>query len=77
MWNATYEYFSGCTAKPTSSTVHWFCQIRASKSSDAAPTGIKGDTWRHHQGCIKAKQLHEECVAIKLKYEELVHFSPN
>jgi hypothetical protein len=77
MWYSTYGGFSGCTSKPPSSMVHWFCHIGSSKSSDAAPMGIIGDTWRHHHGCVKTKQLHEECVAIKLKYEELVHFSPN
>jgi hypothetical protein len=77
MWYSTYGGFSGCTSKPPSSTVHWFYQIRASKYSDAALTEIRGDMWHHHQGCVKAKKLHEECVAIKLKYEELVHFFPN
>jgi hypothetical protein len=77
MWYATYRGLSGCTSKPPSSTVHWFCRIGSSKSSNAAPTGIRGDTLRHHHGCVKMKQLHEECVAINLKYDELVHFSPN
>lgn len=30
----------------------------------AVLAGIRGDTWHHREGCVKAKQLCVECVAI-------------
>jgi hypothetical protein len=38
--------------------------------------GIGGGMWHHNEGCIEAKQLHVECVAIRSKPQELVYFSP-
>jgi hypothetical protein len=36
-----------------------------SKSGGLVTMVIGGDTGLHREGCIEAKQLHEECVAIK------------
>jgi hypothetical protein len=33
----------------------------------AVPTGIRGDTWHHHGGCVEAKQLRVECVDVRSK----------
>jgi hypothetical protein len=38
---------------------------------------IKDDTWHHLEGCVKAKQLHEECVTVRSTHQELVHFAPH
>ena len=35
-----------------------------------------GGTWRHHESCVKAKQSHEELVAIGLTDLKLDHFVP-
>jgi hypothetical protein len=39
------------------------------------PTRIRGGTWHHHEGCIEAKQLRVERVAVRSISEELVHFA--
>jgi hypothetical protein len=31
------------------------------------PVGIRGGTWHHREGCIKAKQLCVEHVAVRSK----------
>lgn len=36
---------------------------------------IRGNTWYHHGGCVKAKQLCEECVVIRSKLQELGRFA--
>jgi hypothetical protein len=46
-------------------------------SSVAVSVGIGGGTWRHHEGCIEAKQLHVEHVAVRSISQELVHFAPD
>jgi hypothetical protein len=30
--------------------------------------GIRGDTWCHYRGCVKVKQLREDCVTAKSKF---------
>jgi hypothetical protein len=40
----------------------------------AIPNGIKDVTWSHHEGCVKAKQLHEVSVTVRSLGWELVHF---
>jgi hypothetical protein len=39
-------------------------------------TGIRGDTWHHHEGSVKAKQIQVEHVAVRSKFQKLVHFAP-
>ena len=29
---------------------------------------IRGDTWCHHGGCVKVKQLREDCVTARSKF---------
>jgi hypothetical protein len=41
----------------------------------AVPARIGGDTWCHHNGCVKEKQLRVERVAVRSKSQELVHFA--
>jgi hypothetical protein len=38
-------------------------------------TGIICGTWCHHIRCVEAKQLRVEHVAVKSKFQELVHFA--
>jgi hypothetical protein len=40
-----------------------------------SPSLIRGVTWHHWEGCIEAKQLHVERLAVKCILQELVHFS--
>jgi hypothetical protein len=44
-----------------------FAKFRPQNSMAAVPMGIGGGTWHHNEGCIKAKQLRVEHVAIGLK----------
>jgi hypothetical protein len=52
-----------------------FDRVWLQNSAVAVPVAIRGGTWRHHEGCVKAKQLHVERVAIISKSQELIHFA--
>jgi hypothetical protein len=54
----------------------WFRQVWASKSSGVVLVGIKSGMWRNRKGCVEAKQLREECVAVRYISYELIHFAP-
>jgi hypothetical protein len=45
-------------------------------SAVAVSVGIRGGTWRHHEGCAEAKKLCVERVAVRSKHQEMVHFAP-
>jgi hypothetical protein len=68
--------FCGWASKPPSAIDGRFYWLWASKLSGAGQEGIEGGTWRHHEGCIKAKQLHVNHVAVRCIFQELVHFAP-
>jgi hypothetical protein len=38
---------------------------------------LDGNIWCHHGGCVKAKQLCEDCVTVRSKFQYLVHFPPS
>jgi hypothetical protein len=44
-----------------------FDRVWASKLGGAVLVGIGGSPWRHNEGCIEAKQLRVECVAVRSK----------
>jgi hypothetical protein len=52
-----------------------FDRVRPQNSVMAVPTGIRGGTWRHREGCVKVKELRVERVAVRSKSQELVHFA--
>jgi hypothetical protein len=70
------EYATHAGPKPPDAMEGWFRQIWASKSGGAILAGIEGGIWHHREGCVEAKQIHEECVAIRCVFQELVHFTP-
>jgi hypothetical protein len=45
----------------------WVLLSLASKLGGAVPVGIREDMWHHHEGCIEAKQLLVERMAVKPK----------
>jgi hypothetical protein len=67
---ATYGGFGNWSSKPPSVIVHIFRQVWASKPGSAISEGIRGDMW--HQ----VKQLREDRVTVRSKFQELVHFAP-
>jgi hypothetical protein len=74
------RYSRGLVVDPRKNThryIWWvFDRVWPQNLAVAVLVGIRGGTWRHHGGCIEAKQLRAECVAIRSKSQELVHFSP-
>jgi hypothetical protein len=44
-----------------------FAEFGPQNSEVAVPVGIGGNTWHHNEGCIKAKQLRVERVAVGSK----------
>jgi hypothetical protein len=42
-----------------------FHRVGPQNSAVAIPTRIIGGMWRHHEGCVEAKQLHEECMLVR------------
>jgi hypothetical protein len=44
-----------------------FAEFVSQNSAAEVPEGTDGGTWRHSEGCFKAKQLHVERVAVGLK----------
>jgi hypothetical protein len=52
-----------------------FDRVWPQNSAVAVPAGTRGDTWRHREGHVKAKQLRVERVAVRSKSQELVHFT--
>jgi hypothetical protein len=69
----------GLMADPRKNTQRYgrrvFDRVRPQNSVMAVPTGIRGGTWRHREGCVKAKELRVERVAVRSKSQELVHFA--
>jgi hypothetical protein len=53
-----------------------FDRVWPQNSVVAVSAGIRGNTWRHHEGCVEAKQLRVERVAVISKSQELGHFAP-
>jgi hypothetical protein len=74
------HYSCGLVVDPRKTTQHYgqwvFDRVWPQNSSMAVLTGIRGGTWRHREGCVKAKQLCVECVVVISKYQELVYFAP-
>jgi hypothetical protein len=44
-----------------------FTEFEPQNSDVVVPEGTSGGTWRHSEGCIKAKQLRVERMAIRSK----------
>jgi hypothetical protein len=44
-----------------------FAEFGPQNSTVAVPEGTGGGTWRHSEGCVKAKQIHVERVAVGSK----------
>jgi hypothetical protein len=44
-----------------------FTEFGPQNSAAMVSEGISGGTWHHNEGCVKAKQLHVERVAVGLK----------
>lgn len=55
-------------------TFRRFRRVCASKSGSTVLEGIRNDTCRNREGCVKTKQLHEQCVTIRPKHQELIYF---
>jgi hypothetical protein len=53
-----------------------FTEFGPQKLVVAVLAEIRGGTWRHHEGCVVAKQLCVERMAVRSKSQELVHFTP-
>jgi hypothetical protein len=54
-------------------TVVWWCILKKSPSATKGglvPMGSGGGTWCHYEGCVKAKQLWVEHVAVGPKNQE-------
>jgi hypothetical protein len=56
---------------------HIFDRVWPQNLVVVVPVGIICDMWRHHEGCVKAKQLRVERVAVRSISQELVHFAPS
>jgi hypothetical protein len=60
----------GLVVDPRKTTQHYgrrgFNRVCPQNSVVAVPVGIRGDTWRHHEGCVMAKQLCLDRVAYTL-----------
>jgi hypothetical protein len=54
-------------SKPPSATNVRFAKFGPQNSVATVLVGIGGDTWHHNEGCIEAKQLHVERVAVRSK----------
>jgi hypothetical protein len=52
-----------------------FDRVWRQNSVVVVPAGIEGSMWRHHKGCIKAKQLRLERVAGRSKSQVLALFA--
>jgi hypothetical protein len=59
----------GLVVKPRKSTQRYgrrvFNRVWPQNSAVVIPVGIGGDMWHHHEGCVKAKQLRVEHVAVR------------
>jgi hypothetical protein len=77
MWCASR---SGLVVDPRKTTQCYgrrvFDRVWPQNSAVVVSAGIRGDTWHHREGCVKANQLHVECMAVRSKSQELVHFAP-
>jgi hypothetical protein len=64
---------------PQNHPVLWmagFAEFGPQNSSPAVPKGTGDGTWRDRGRCVKAKQLRVKDVAVRSKFQELVHFAP-
>jgi hypothetical protein len=52
-----------------------FTEFKPQNSTTTVLEGIGVGTWCHSGGCVKAKQLRVEYVAVRSKLQDLVHFS--
>jgi hypothetical protein len=69
------QSFGGWVSKPLIMIVRRFHSVGISKFDGVVPKRIRGDTCHHRGGCIKAKQLCEDSVALRSKFQVLVHFA--
>jgi hypothetical protein len=53
-----------------------FDRVWPQNSTVLVPARFGDDMWRHHEGCVKAKQLRVERATVRSKSQELVHFPP-
>jgi hypothetical protein len=76
--------FDDRASKLPNATVHRFhrvwtskpdCMILEAIKGVTISKGIRDNTWRHHEGCVKTKQLHGEYAIVRSKFQELVHFT--
>jgi hypothetical protein len=60
------QRFDGLASKPPSTTDDRFAEFGSQNLVVTVPVGIRGGTW-HHEGCVKAKQLRVERMAVGSK----------
>jgi hypothetical protein len=67
-----YATHDGLVVDPRKTTQHYgqrvFDRVWTQNSVVAVPAGIRGGTWHHREGCIKAKQLRVERMTVRSKY---------
>jgi hypothetical protein len=54
-WCATHD---GFMVEPKNHLATGFAEFGPQNSAIAILVEIRGGTWRHREGCVKAKQLH-------------------
>jgi hypothetical protein len=67
MWCDTH---GGLVVEPQNYPTLWmtgFIEFVPQNSAAAVLEGTGGDTWRHNEWCVKAKQLLVERVAVRSK----------
>jgi hypothetical protein len=66
-WCNTHD---GLVVEPQNHPALWmvgFAEFGPQNTATAVLEAIDGSTWRHSEGCIKAKQLRVERVPVKSK----------